>query len=118
MKSVSFVLSVCICLLITTPILSVAQAKNKLSGQQLFQQHCASCHFAGGNKIKSGRDLAGSKQLSSLPVFKAYLSSPPGHMPHYQHLVSDRELLKSLYDYCKTLKVVPVRQAMQTYTCN
>lgn len=110
MKSTVCILSFCFCL-ISMPFLIGAEAKDKVSGEHLFQQHCASCHFGGGNKIKSGRNVAGSKQLSSLPTFKAYLSSPPGHMPHYQNLVSNPKLLKALYDYCKTLKAAPVKQA-------
>ncbi|MBX9568870.1 MAG: c-type cytochrome [Candidatus Obscuribacterales bacterium] len=91
---------------------SVCEAKKTPNGEHLYKQHCASCHFAGGNRVKAGKDVAGSTHLSSLPVFKAYLSKPPGHMPHYQHLVSNEALLKALYQYCKTLKSVPMKQAM------
>lgn len=74
------------------------------SGKQLFDQHCAKCHFAGANLVTPSKPIVGSKQLSSVIQFKKYLSAPPGHMPYYQNLTGDTKLVKALYDYCKTLK--------------
>ncbi len=94
----------------------MAEAKEAPSGQKLFQQHCSSCHLGGGNKIKSGKDLAGSKELRSLLTFKEYLSKPPGHMPYYQHVVTNQKVLDALYQYCKTLKKTPISQATNGYS--
>lgn len=69
----------------------------------MFRQYCSQCHMAGENLVKPGRPVAGSPQLSSLAVFKAYLKAPPGHMRSYGEVVNDREMLKALYDYCKSL---------------
>lgn len=92
---------------------SVAKGKHNLenSGAQIFQQRCASCHAAGGNSVNEKRPLAGSKELSTIAHFKSYLSAPPGHMPYYQDVVGDEKTLKALYDYCKTLKRRPLKQA-------
>ena len=86
-------------------------AQREISGSQVFQQHCASCHAGGGNRVKATRPVAGSKELASLATFKSYLSAPPGHMPYYQHVVNDKEKLEALYKYCKTLKPGPMKQA-------
>ncbi|MBY0548412.1 MAG: c-type cytochrome [Candidatus Obscuribacterales bacterium] len=77
------------------------------SGQQIFKQHCASCHANGGNLVHREKPLAGSAELTSIIRFKKYLSHPPGHMPYYQNLVGNDKMIKSLYDYCKTFKKAP-----------
>ncbi len=88
------------------------KAQKKPDGKQLFQQYCSQCHLGGGNRIKPGRPVAGSKELASLVSFKTYLSAPPGHMPYYQSLVKNDSALKALHRYCKSLKKEPVKQAM------
>lgn len=85
--------------------------KKQPNGALLFAERCAKCHQGGGNSIKPKKTVTGSKHLSTLAVFKAYLASPPGHMPHYQDLVNNKDLLKALYDYCKQLKEKPVKDA-------
>jgi mono/diheme cytochrome c family protein len=93
---------------------SIAQKSTKKpleKGEQLFQQHCASCHAGGGNSVKSNRPVAGSKELSSFAKFKQYLTTPPGHMPYYQGIVKDHQTLSALYNYCKKLKA----QTKQAY---
>lgn len=83
--------------------------KTAPSGQQLFKQHCESCHPGGGNRIKPGLELAESKQLDNIITFKDYLRRPPGHMPYYQNIVSNKDTLNALYKYCKQLKR-PIKQ--------
>lgn len=92
---------------------SAAQAKDAAAvsfGENVFKQTCASCHPAGGNIVKARKPVAGSSKLSSLAVFKAYLTAPLGHMPYYKFVVSDPKTLKALYDYCRSLK--PPQQAL------
>lgn len=84
-------------------------SEKKASGEQLFKQHCSSCHIGGSNSVKESKPVAGSKELITIIKFKNYLSSPPGHMPYYQNLVNDPKLLKALYSYCKTLKVTATK---------
>lgn len=89
-----------------------AQVKQKKNlGEQVFAQHCASCHADGGNAVKPSHPVAGSKQLATLATFKDYLSEPPGHMPYYEHVVNDRPTLEALYKYCKQLKKPSSKQA-------
>jgi hypothetical protein len=57
------------------------------------------------NLVNNAKPVAGSKELRSLALFKAYLAHPPGHMPYYEHLVKDQKVLQALYDYCKSLKL-------------
>jgi len=83
----------------------------KVDGAEVFKQYCSSCHLGGGNRVKEKRQLAGSKQLSNLPIFKSYLSSPPGHMPYYRAIVKDEKTLQALYDYCKKLPKLPIKSA-------
>jgi len=85
--------------------------KNVLDGKQVFEQHCASCHAGGGNRVEPHRPVAGSKQLVTLAIFKSYLSEPPGHMPYYADVVNDQATLKALYDYCRSLKAPPAKEA-------
>ena len=85
--------------------------KKSKSGAQIFSQYCLRCHVGGGNIVKSSKPLTGSKILDNMVQFKAYLSSPPGHMPHYQELTSDKEAIQALYDYCKTLAARPAKQS-------
>lgn len=95
-------------LFLATPALS---AKKELSGTEIFQQYCASCHVAGGNIVKPSKSLVSSKKLGTFALFKAFLNSPTGHMPYYQNLCKNDKLLKSLYKYVKTLESVKIKQA-------
>jgi len=94
------------------PSLANKETDSNARGEQIFQQHCATCHAGGGNSVKAKRPLAGSKQLASLATFKAYLSAPLGHMPYYHHVIDNPKILQALYKYCKTLKNQPLKQAM------
>ncbi|CAN5473137.1 hypothetical protein BH10CYA1_BH10CYA1_49870 [soil metagenome] len=82
-----------------------------VNGKSLFQQHCASCHQGGENKVSPNHPVANSKELATLASFKNYLANPPGHMPYYQYIVGDDAALRALYSYCKTLKSSPTKQA-------
>ena len=93
------------------PSLAKKKPEPESRGEQIFQQHCASCHSSGGNRVNPKRPLAGSKQLATLATFKSYLSNPPGHMPYYQDVVGNKDTLEALYKYCKTLKKQPLKQA-------
>ncbi|CAN5640516.1 hypothetical protein BH10CYA1_BH10CYA1_13720 [soil metagenome] len=106
----TFVLLLLMGVVIVLP--TVARKSTKpVDGQSLFQQHCASCHQGGDNKVNPNRPVANSKVLITLASFKNYLKYPPGHMPYYQHIVSDDAVLKALYNYCKQLKSLPTKQA-------
>lgn len=87
-----------------------AKPKKQVNGEHVFREYCSTCHLNGGNKIQPARPVAESAQLSSLPKFKAYLTVPPGHMPHFEYVVKDQSVLKALHDYCKSLKR-PIKQA-------
>lgn len=89
---------------------SAKKPAKPLTGTQLFQQNCASCHQDGSNRVNPNHPIAGSKELATLASFKNYLKAPPGHMPYYQHIVNDDAILKALYNYCKTLKKEEVKQ--------
>jgi len=97
-------------LVLSSPAFGNKNAK-KPDGAKLFAEHCARCHAGGGNIVKSSHPIAGSQQLSSILKFKDYLSAPPGHMPYYQDIVNNKQKLESLYQYCKTLKDVPPKEA-------
>lgn len=86
-------------------------AKEEPLGARVFQQHCASCHTGGENRVTPSRPIAGSDKLVSIVILKKYLSAPPGHMPYYENVVKDPKILKALYDYCKSLKKLPVKTA-------
>lgn len=86
--------------------------QRKMDGEQIFKQHCASCHAGGGNNIKPKHPVAGSKQLATLATFKAYLSCPPGHMPYYQNVVGNDRILEALYKYCKHLPKQRIKQVL------
>jgi len=104
----SFLLALCI-----FTVNGSTEAKKRVTptGETLFKQSCASCHPGGGNVHKSEKTITNSKKLASIVTFKSYLELPPGHMPHYKHIVSDPQTLKALYDYCKTLQKKPSKQA-------
>ena len=85
--------------------------RKQATGKYLFAQRCASCHSAGGNLVEPARPLKDSKNLSSLQLFEEYLKKPPGHMPYYEDVLKDPVMLKKLYDYCRTLKTLPIQQA-------
>ncbi len=95
---------------ISAPVLGKNKAK-KLDGAGIYAQHCAKCHGSGGNLLKSSKPISGSQQLASLATFKAYLTSPPGHMPFYQDLVGNKKMLETLYQYCKHFQDKPQQQA-------
>lgn len=85
------------------PVVSKDSASTA-SGSDLFKQYCSSCHLDGGNIAKPSKPVAGSKVLRSIALFQKYLEDPPGHMPYYQSVVTDKETVKKLFDYCKKLK--------------
>jgi hypothetical protein len=85
--------------------------ENKADGAKVFAEYCTKCHTGGGNVLNESKPVAESKQLSTLAVFKSYLSSPPGHMPYYQNIVENKKTLDALYKYCKQLKKKPSNQA-------
>lgn len=80
------------------------ESASKRSGADIYKQYCSTCHVAGGNTAKPSKPLAGSKVLKSIATFQKYLEDPPGHMPYYKSIVTDKKLVKKLYEYCKTLK--------------
>lgn len=100
-----------LCVSTLLPSNAKKNARRAVDGKQVFEQHCASCHANGGNRVNDHLPVAGSKQLSTIDVFKEYLSQPPGHMPFYADVVNDQETLKALYDYCKKLKVPSPKEA-------
>jgi mono/diheme cytochrome c family protein len=98
--------------IVSIPASGKKDVKDNVAGAAIFAQNCAKCHVGGGNIVKSSKPVVGSSQLANLATFKSYLSSPPGHMPYYQQIVTDKKKLESLYDFCKALKdVPPPRQA-------
>lgn len=119
MKNAVFVLRILLtasaltCALSAIPAgLQPAEAKpKKATGQETFQQYCASCHVAGGNIIKPSKSLVESKKLNSFALFKNYLNSPTGHMPYYDNLCKNPKALKALYNYVKTLESLKLKQA-------
>lgn len=101
--------NLCLATLCLSVLLSPAPALGKKTepapnGEAIFKQSCASCHPGGGNVVKPHSPIAGSAQLITIAVFKAYLKSPLGHMPYYKNIVTDKRTLKALYDYCHSLK--------------
>ncbi len=78
------------------PCHAVEPKAGDLSGKKIFDQHCLSCHTGGGNNIRPAKPVAGSQHLKSIVLFKAYLSSPPGHMPFYQNVVNNKQVLDAL----------------------
>lgn len=82
-----------------------SKEKNKeISGSDLFKQYCSSCHVGGGNAANPTKPIAGSKMLRSIALFQKYLEDPPGHMPYYQSVASNKETVRKLFDYCRKLK--------------
>lgn len=78
--------------------------KNGITGKECFDQYCASCHVMGGNLAKPTKPIAGSAELKSIATFQKYLENPPGHMPYFKTVVTDKKTLQKLYDYCRKLK--------------
>lgn len=111
-RKLALFLSLSMALFLLIPSLAKKPAKAKVSGEQAFKQYCASCHAGGGNSVNPKCPVAGSKQLASLALFKSYLSEPPGHMPYYQSVVTNPELLSALHKYCQSLPKLPIKQVM------
>ncbi|HNB21397.1 MAG TPA: cytochrome c [Candidatus Melainabacteria bacterium] len=99
------VTSLCAVLVCFAPVgASGEENSSKRTGADIYKQYCSNCHVAGGNTAKPSKPLAGSKVLTSIATFQKYLEDPPGHMPYYKTIVTDKKLVKKLYDYCRTLK--------------
>jgi mono/diheme cytochrome c family protein len=93
---------------------ATSKSKKQVDGKAYFQQRCASCHAGGGNLVEPARPVKNSKVLSNMESFKSYLSKPPGHMPYYDDVVKDPVMMRKLYDYCKSLKSIPIKQASRS----
>ncbi len=87
-----------------SPVASGKDAKKELTGKEYYQQYCSSCHVMGGNLAKPTKPIAGSSELKSIATFQKYLENPPGHMPYYKGIVTNKKTLQKLYDYCRKLK--------------
>ncbi|MCC7528192.1 MAG: cytochrome c [Candidatus Melainabacteria bacterium] len=87
-----------------SPVASGKSAKKEVTGKEYYQQYCASCHVMGGNLAKPTKPIAGSSELKSITTFQKYLENPPGHMPYFKSVVTNKKTLRKLYDYCRTLK--------------
>ena len=88
----------------SVPTIAKKHLPPKVNGEHIFQQQCAGCHRGGGNLVNPKVPLAGSSKLSTEALFHDYLRNPTGHMPYYKNLDVDQAALKSLFEYCKTLK--------------
>lgn len=98
--------------LVGSPTMARKRLPAKVNGEHIFQNQCASCHVGGGNRVNPKAPLAGSAKLSTEALFQDYLRNPSGHMPYYKNLDVDKDALKSLFEYCKTLKQ-PVKETMR-----
>ncbi len=57
-KSLVLVLTIAFCLLLQSSFITIAQADSLvLSGEKVFEVHCAGCHVNGGNIIRRGKNL-------------------------------------------------------------
>ena len=83
---------------------SKTKEKKEVTGQQYYQQYCASCHALGGNLAKPKKPIAGSSELKSIATFQKYLEDPPGHMPYFKSVAGNKKTLQKLYEYCRKLK--------------
>lgn len=108
----SILLGVSLAIAVVLPCVGAKKNTPKDAGARTFKQYCAKCHFGGANSVEPKRPIIGSKQLSSITIFKTYLSAPPGHMPYYDQIVKDRETLDALYKYCKSLKKPTEKETM------
>ncbi len=103
----TIMIALTISVMFVQPALAEKDKPKPATGEQIFTQHCASCHTGGGNSVNESKPIVGSKELATIGKFKSYLSNPPGHMPYYQNLVNDRKMLDALHKYCKSIKTVP-----------
>lgn len=55
-KSLVLTLTIVLCFLIQSSLIAQADSNN-LSGQQVFEIHCAGCHVNGSNIIRRGKNL-------------------------------------------------------------
>ena len=58
MKRVSSILVATVALVSLAGFASAAKGKDSKKGEELFKQHCASCHADGGNIINAQKTLA------------------------------------------------------------
>lgn len=94
-----------------SPATAKKEKTRKPNGAKIFAQYCSNCHFGGANLLKERHPVANSKELSTLATFKSYLRQPPGHMPHYQEIVDNQQVLEALYKFCKALKGKSIKQS-------
>jgi mono/diheme cytochrome c family protein len=73
-------------------------AKTK-SGEEEFKANCSSCHPNGGNVIKPGNPIKGSKKITNFKKFLSWIRTPLQPMPPFApSMISDKQA-KKLYDY-------------------
>jgi hypothetical protein len=81
-----------------------------LTGEEIFNANCSSCHPNGGNSITPNLPLRGAPQLADYDKFLAYIRHPvlpngsPGPMPPFPpERISDNQA-RNLYQYLESME--------------
>ncbi len=97
-------------LALSFPVAGSAQAQRVPSGKELFQQHCASCHFAEATAQKIGPGLKGlytrltfsnGKKVTDAGLTK-WIEGGGKNMPGFSETMKP-EQIRQLISYIKTL---------------
>ena len=88
--------------LVGTGGMSTTEASEK-TGEQLFKEHCALCHPAGGNIVNPKKtlhknDLAANKIKSADDIIKTMRKPGPGMIAYDVKLIPDKDARK-IADY-------------------
>jgi cytochrome c6 len=76
-----------------------AEAKKGKTGEELFQQHCSTCHREGGNIINAkktlrGKDLKANHILKAEDIVKLMRNPGPGMASYDQKTVPDKDAME------------------------
>jgi len=92
------------------PAITASEAQQAVSGKELFQQHCASCHFAETTAQKIGPGLKGlyarltfsnGKKVTDAGLIR-WIEAGGKNMPGFADTIK-LEQIRQLISYIKTL---------------
>lgn len=73
------------------------------AGQQVYADHCTTCHPSGGNTIDPGKPVLHSPLLQNPDIFKMWLRNPAQPMPAFAAAKISDTQARELYEYIQNV---------------
>jgi cytochrome c len=109
-RAAAMLLTALLIAIMLSPAAASAQAQQAVAGKELFQQHCASCHFAETRAQKIGPGLKGlharltfsdGKKVTDASLTE-WIEAGGKNMPGFKETIKPKQI-RELISYIRTL---------------